>query len=98
MTEDQAAAVRSHFGLPEGKVVPLGYFDESRSSAHDEDVQQRLTDLLGTEENDDELWRGPVHIADPYGGSLEAYESCAQQIRRAVTGLRRALREGEIVW
>jgi protein-tyrosine phosphatase len=96
MTEEQTAAVRAHFGLPEGKVVPLGYFDES-SSSHEETVQQRLTDLLGTVENDEDPWHGPVHIADPYGGSLEAYESCAQQIRRAVIGLRRALREGEIV-
>jgi protein-tyrosine phosphatase len=35
-------------------------------------------------------------ILDPFGGSREAYESCAQQIQRAVSGLAAALRDGTL--
>jgi protein-tyrosine-phosphatase len=35
-------------------------------------------------------------IMDPYGGSMEAYRSCASQIEEAITGLRIALQRNEV--
>lgn len=35
-------------------------------------------------------------ILDPFGGSREAYETCAARIRRAVAGLANAIERGEI--
>lgn len=38
-----------------------------------------------------------ISILDPFGGSREAYESCAEQIRRSVEGLARVLQtESEV--
>jgi protein-tyrosine-phosphatase len=35
-------------------------------------------------------------ILDPFGGSREAYETCAKRIQRAVTGLAKAIAQGEL--
>jgi protein-tyrosine phosphatase len=35
-------------------------------------------------------------ILDPFGGSREAYETCAARIRRAVAGLAKAIERGEL--
>jgi protein-tyrosine-phosphatase len=81
MTSDGAFAVRSYFAAP--CVRELGEF----KSQCDEDT--RLSALLGEDET---LAR---NIGDPYGGSLETYEACGAEIRRAVCGLVNAVRNGE---
>ena len=37
-----------------------------------------------------------AEILDPFGGSREAYETCASRIRRAVAGLAKAIARGEV--
>lgn len=51
--------------------------------------QESVARLLG----DVEAPASEVEIADPYGGSREAYESCAEIIRESVSKLARQLRE-----
>ena len=74
-----------------------------------------LSDFLPRRNEDGSLLRlldpaGPEHslssteapeIADPYGGSREAYQECAALVEAAVAGLARALREenpGSSTW
>lgn len=62
----------------------------TRAASSERDAEnERLLRLLGGAECMNDSSRD---IADPFGGSLEAYRSCAAQIRRAVAGLRAALR------
>ncbi|HEX8551291.1 MAG TPA: hypothetical protein VF681_07010 [Abditibacteriaceae bacterium] len=82
MTSDAAFAVRSYFAAPNVRV--LGEF----RCQCDED--RRLSALL---EEDETLSRD---ISDPFGGSMETYEACGEEIRRAVCGLMNAVRSGEI--
>ncbi len=95
MTVEQSLAVCAHFGASVERVRPLGEFaawcDDAQASARALE-EERLAALFGhaprpLDHSDD--------IADPYGGSLEAYRCCAAQIHRAVAGLRIALRRGE---
>ena len=58
-----------------------------------------LSDFAARSEGEDSVVRllgaeagGSVEIADPYGGSREAYESCAELIRESVSRLARQLR------
>lgn len=97
MTQNQARSARAQFGLPSHRVRVLGEFANYRvpdnplnSAARSE--EQRLAALL----NEDEATEIDNDIDDPFGASLEAYESCAARIRLSVKGLRRALREGEV--
>lgn len=99
MTEDQAQSVRAQFGLPSHRVRVLGEFahyrvldDQTNSSSRSE--EQRLAALLNEEKAAEA--DNANDIDDPFGASLEAYESCAARIRLSVKGLRRALREGEV--
>ena len=88
MTEDQARAIRDYFGR-KNQVRALGEWLESESYAVDED--RRLASLLEIESK-----ARPAHdIVDPYGSSLEAYQSCGEEIKLALIGLRRALRDGK---
>lgn len=87
MTEDQARAVRDYFGLG-NQVRALGEWLESESYAVHED--RRLASLLEIESNT----RLAHDIVDPYGSSFEAYQSCGEEIKIALIGLRRALRDG----
>ncbi len=108
MTQEQAATVRARFGIAPDKVRVLGEYEarfvrlthddapsksasRAARSEHDRDTEQ-LIRLLGADEWTKDIGSGH-DIADPFGGSLEAYRSCAAQIRRAVAGLRAALRE-----
>lgn len=95
MTQDQAQSVRAQFGLPSHRVRVLGEFAENRVLESEPNLaprseEQRLAALL------DEEAAKVSDIDDPFGASLEAYESCAARIHLAVKGLRRALREGEV--
>jgi protein-tyrosine-phosphatase len=98
MTSGQAAAVGNYFSAAKNVRV-LGEFsqfcgatrepknpDEERLALLLEDtITHQLCDSTGSRD-----------IFDPYGGSLEAYRSCANQIRRAVSGLAAALRQGQV--
>jgi protein-tyrosine phosphatase len=84
MTLDAAHAVRTYFGAT--NVRSLGEFQEGFS----DDTTRRLEGLLGEEDN---LQRD---IPDPFGGSLEVYEACGEEIRRSIMGLMAAIREGRV--
>lgn len=56
--------------------------------------EERLAALL--EEDTQTHLRTVRDIEDPFGGSFEAYESCAVRIKNAVATLRNALENGEI--
>lgn len=93
MTTDQAATVRLRFAVDPQDVLLLGDF-----APEVEDPFRRLTESVDslTEEERDEARREHHSILDPYGGSVEAYQTCAAQIRAAVLGLAQSLREGTI--
>jgi len=97
MTQNQARSARAQFGLPSHRVRVLGEFVdyrvlENQTNPALRNAEQRLAALL----NEDEATEIDNDIDDPFGASLEAYESCAARIRLSVKGLRRALREGEV--
>jgi protein-tyrosine-phosphatase len=87
MTPEQCDAARRLAPRPE-RVRLLG---EYASLVLDEEAR-RLARLLSQCED------APTDaaIADPVGGTLEAYEACASQIRASVEGVARALREGRL--
>jgi len=94
MTMSQAEAVRAYFDLRPDSVHPLG----ALAPVDDSSLQGRLSYLWGN--HPPENFKSPgataeTDILDPYGGSIEAYQTCAEQIRRGVLGLARALRAGE---
>ena len=90
MTEAQARTVRSRFPAAEGKIYSLASFVSCpATSTEADDKLAALMDGLGQQP-----LRNSTDILDPFGGSLEAYQTCAAQIRRAVLGLAAALREG----
>ena len=81
MTGEGARALRSYFAAPCVRV--LGEF---RCRCEEDERLSALLDEDGTLLRD---------ISDPYGGSLETYEACAAEIRRAICGLMNAVRAGE---
>lgn len=85
MTDDQAHAVRVYCGLKSSQVRALGDFSDEIFSS---DAECRLASLMEIETNS----RTARDIIDPFGGSLEAYQSCGEAIRSALIGVRRALR------
>ncbi|MBV9864998.1 MAG: hypothetical protein JO316_06585 [Abitibacteriaceae bacterium] len=95
MTTDQAATVRLRFAVDPQDVLLLGDF-----APETEDLLRRLTDSMELapmdEATPDEARREHHSILDPYGGSVEAYQTCAAQIRAAVLGLVQSLCEGTI--
>lgn len=98
MTQEQAQSVRAQFGLPSHRVRVLGEFADNRvlddgTSLSARSEERRLAALLNEEADVNDH---ADDIEDPFGASLEAYESCAARIRLCVKGLRRALREGEV--
>lgn len=90
MTSDQSQVVRAHFKVAPGQIRLLGDYAP---------VGARLAQTARLAP----LWDGPLDIysgatgegktdiLDPFGGSLEAYEACATQIRRCVFELARVL-------
>jgi protein-tyrosine-phosphatase len=97
MTTSQAAAVSTYFSTAKNVHV-LGEFSrfcgEARERRNPE--EERLALLLEDTTTHKLCDAGNCDIFDPYGGSLEAYRSCANQIRRAVAGLAAALRQGQV--
>ncbi len=101
MTQQQAQTARRQFALPTHRVRVLGEFRDAyrvlddKKNAEEPSDDARLEALM----NDATTLKKAceVDIADPFGGSLEAYESCASQIKNAVAGLRFSLRNGDIV-
>ncbi|PQV64997.1 Protein-tyrosine-phosphatase [Abditibacterium utsteinense] len=90
MTHDQSAVLRSHFEVGENQVRRLGSYAPRHQKLAEaarfaplwnDDFFASLSAETGSE----------VDILDPYGGSLEAYEACASQIRRCVFELARTL-------
>jgi len=98
MTPEQKAhlvARGARAGLDiEARVQLLGSFAPSEElEASDEATS--FQKLLGdSDENRLSISSEAVSILDPFGGSREAYQSCAGQIQRAVSGLNRALAAG----
>ena len=90
MTDDQARAMRNYFGYQPQQVRCLGEFLPDEIST---DEDKRLLALLETRVAPTRTSRD---LVDPYGGSLEAYQSCGAQIRSAIVDLRRALRADEL--
>ena len=90
MTAAQSAVVRTHFEVGEKQVWRLGSYAPRRERIAE---AARFAPLWG-----DSLAFSPLaqtgsewDILDPFGGSLEAYEACAVQIRRCVFELARVL-------
>ncbi len=90
MTADQSAVVRAHFEIGQSQVRRLGSYAPRRQRRAE---AARFAPLWG-----DASLFSPVmetgsefDILDPLGGSLEAYEACAAQIRRCVFELARSL-------
>ncbi len=90
MTADQSAVVRAHFEIGAEQVRRLGSYAPRHEKMAEaarfaplwgHDFAATLAAETGSE----------VDILDPYGGSLEAYEACAAQIRRCVFELARTL-------
>ena len=90
MTTDQAATIRLRFAISPACVGLLGDF---APGADDSPVAPGLSNLL-CEESVIATGHEANNILDPYGGSLEAYQTCAAQIRDAVTALAQAIRDG----
>jgi protein-tyrosine phosphatase len=89
MTEAQAATICDRFAVDPGKVRLLGSFAQSTSGAIDDQVMPLLQRSGLADDMTDN-----AEILDPFGGSVEAYQACAAQIRRAVLGLITALHAG----
>lgn len=90
MTQDQAAVVRSHFNVGEDQVRLLGSYAPKREKVAE---AARFAPLWGSDPISG--FNAPageqLDILDPYGGSLEAYQACAAQIRRCTFELARFL-------
>lgn len=99
MTSSQAAAVGAYFAGAARNIHILGQFSHfcGKTGEHSKPEEERLALLLeDTTAHPLSDSAGNYDIFDPYGGSLEAYRSCANHIRHAVTGLAAALQEGQV--
>jgi protein-tyrosine-phosphatase len=96
MTQSQAEVLRGRYPADAAKVRVLGQWRSERLQAAETEDTARLQALVegGSACSDDE---GALSdIMDPYGGSIEAYRSCAGQIEDAVAGLHAALQRNEV--
>ncbi|MDQ3813990.1 MAG: hypothetical protein M3347_08565 [Armatimonadota bacterium] len=93
MTASQAATVAAHFNLDPACVHLLGAFAPVEGAAVPDSLARLLRHVATAHFQNSGV---SPDILDPYGGSVEAYQTCAAQIRHAVLGLARALREGHI--
>ncbi|HEX8237877.1 MAG TPA: low molecular weight protein arginine phosphatase [Abditibacteriaceae bacterium] len=96
MTQSQAEVLRGRYPADAAKVRVLGQWRSGRRQAAETEDTARLQSLVdgGSAWPDDE---GALSdIMDPYGGSMEAYRSCASQIEDAVAGLCAALQRNEV--
>lgn len=88
MTSEHADLLRDRF-KPNGAVVLLGAFSPSSQPAGANSIEEMaaLQKLLG----DTHITQETANIFDPFGGSLEAYATCAAQIRGCVEHMMRVL-------
>ena len=91
MTEEQVYTVRARFMVDADKVCLLGSFALGTPDAIDDKVMP-LLQRSGLADDVEES----AEILDPFGGSIEAYQACALQIRRAILGLITALHAGRL--
>lgn len=93
MTSDQLATLRLRFDTAPHQAYLLGEF-----APQADDPLARLTASDGTwfDVQTSSRANQQCSILDPYGGSIEAYQTCATQIRAAVTGLAQALLTGAL--
>lgn len=88
MTRDQSTVLRAHFSVAPKQVRLLGDYAPREA---------KITPAALWSAGWDETLDWPLvpadeaDILDPLGGSLEAYEACAMQIRRSVFELARAI-------
>jgi protein-tyrosine phosphatase len=96
MTQSQAEVLRGRYPAEAAKIRVLGQWRSERRKAAETEDSVRLQSLVdgATTWPDDEATLSD--IMDPYGGSMEAYRSCASQIEEAVAGLRAALQRNEV--
>ena len=93
MTEDAAWGIRQHFGSAKN-VCTLGEFAARAEAAGDTASDAgRLRNLLDESEEDEP---SAHDILDPFGASLEVYQACGEQIRRAVRVLFREVQNGTV--
>lgn len=92
MTSEQADALRQRF-RPTGIVVLLGSFAPSSQQSSANSIEEIIAfqRLLG----ETSYSAGAMNIIDPFGGSREAYLSCAAQIRSCVENMARVLIDGD---
>lgn len=92
MTGEQADALRQRF-TPAGTVVLLGSFAPSSQQSGADSIEEIIAfqKLLG----ETNLSIDSNNIIDPFGGSREAYLSCAMQIRGCVENMARVLIDSE---
>jgi protein-tyrosine-phosphatase len=92
MTHSQAEVLRDRYPADATKIRVLGQWRSGRrkaaESADNARLQALVDDGAATPDEEAAQW----DIMDPYGGSMEAYRSCASQIEEAVAGLHTALR------
>ena len=91
MTQGQATTICKRYDVDSHKVIVLGSFAQAAPDAIDAQVapllqRSGLSDGFGDS----------AEILDPFGGSIEAYQACAAQIRRAVLGVIAALLNGRL--
>jgi len=88
MTSEQAGAMRQRF-RPTGAVVLLGSFAPSSQQSSANRIEEIIAfqKLLGESRHR----AAANNIIDPFGGSREAYLSCAAQIRSCVENMARVL-------
>lgn len=93
MTADQLTTIKLRFDAAPHQAYLLGEF-----APQDDDPLARLTARDGTwfDVQTGQQANRERSILDPYGGSLEAYQTCATQIQSAVTGLSTALLAGAL--
>jgi protein-tyrosine phosphatase len=96
MTQSQAEVLRDRYPADAAKVRVLGQWRSGLRKLAETEDNARLRSLVdgGSDWSDDEA--ALSDIMDPYGGSMEAYRSCASQIEEAVGGLRTALQQNEV--
>lgn len=95
MTQSQADVLRDRYPGDAAKIRVLGQWRSARRKTAEAEDNARLQALVdGGASWADEATLSD--IMDPYGGSMEAYRSCASQIEEAVTGLRLALQRNEV--
>jgi protein-tyrosine-phosphatase len=91
--------LRARFPQHQSKLHALGVWsrqpDVAKPNAGSDD-EARLQALLDEDTPNGLHDEAADDIIDPYGGSLEAYRSCARRIEKAVAGLRTALRRNEV--